>query len=314
MTIAKGSHIHDVSLNPLYHKQDFGELDAARPLPTPTKDFAALVQDLAVHGYCMIAEALGPDEVGQLRERIDTQWEAEARAGVGRINQTGVHTTCNLLNKGKIFQNVALNSPSEDVLGHLLGEDYLVSAMCALQTVPGTKAQGLHIDQFLFGVRTEFPLVANAFFMIDEFTEDNGATRIIPGSHRWSEERVVAAYEGLGIAGQGDGGNPAGTIAATGPAGTCFVFEGRLLHGAGHNRTTDKKRTAISAYYCRPWMRPFENAFLSIPDAMMETFPTKLRARLGYKTWGLAGGYQAPGVPASLDIVKPTDQVGELHL
>ena len=302
----------DVSRNALWHKPEAVALDKNRPLPQARKELEELKADLDVHGYCLIKDALSPEEVSAVRKRLEDQWAAEAEIGKAMTNPTGVHNTCNLLNKGDIFQKVVLHPVADLLLEHVLGDGFLISAICGPQTVPGSKAQGLHIDQFLFGVQTDFSLVANAFFMLDDFTEENGATRVIPGSHLWTPERIAERYEGLAVSGHGDGDNPPDTIPALGKAGTCFVFEGRLLHGAGKNQSTDKTRAGITSYYCRPWMRPFENAFLSIPDDTMASFPSALRAQLGYGTWGLAGGYQAPGMPASLDDIRPSDQVGEL--
>lgn len=283
-----------------------------RALPTPTRDVAELQADLDVHGYCFVADAISVTDRELIRDRFEQQWAAEARIGRGIPNPTGVHSVCNLLSKGEIFHKTVLQPVTDDLISYLLGDGFLISAICGLQTVPGSKAQGLHGDQFLFRLPTEMALVANAFFMIDEFTEDNGATRIIPGSHLWDFEQASVVHEGIGVAGKGTGENPTGTIPATGPAGTCMVFEGRLVHGAGANATTDRTRLAVSSYYCRPWIRPFTNAFLSTPDDVMESFSPELRAQLGYSTWGLSGGYEAPGTPLPDGVIRPTDQIGEL--
>jgi ectoine hydroxylase-related dioxygenase (phytanoyl-CoA dioxygenase family) len=306
------SDIFKISERPLWSGTSTSESAESRPSPEPTRDLAILKADLDAHGYCLIAEALSNQHVQALRTRLDEQWDAEARAGVRLINPTGVHSVCNLLNKGEIFQRIVLHPIADELIKHLLGDDFLISALCGNTTVPGSLAQGLHIDQFLFGVPPAVSLVANAFFMLDDFTEENGATRIIPGSHRWSPAQLADVYEGLGVSGHGIGENPPGTIPAEGPAGTCFVFDGRLMHGAGKNRSTDRKRAGISSYYCRPWMRPFENPFLSISDDVMATLPPALWVQLGYKPWGLAGGYQAPGAPAPLGVVKPADQIREM--
>ena len=285
---------------------------ADRPLPTPTRDLTELQADLDAHGYCLVADAISPTDRTVLREKFERQWEAEARIGRGLPSPTGVHAVCNLLNKGEIYQKTVLQPVVDDLIEYLLGDGFLISNICGLQIVPGSKAQGLHMDQFLFGVPATFALVANAFFMIDEFTEENGATRVVPGSHRWSPEQVASVYEGLGVAGNGVGENPAGSIPATAPAGTCMVFEGRLVHGAGKSLSADRTRLAVSSYYCRPWLRPFVNAFLSTPDDIMESFSPALRAQLGYATWRLSGGYEAPGMPVSAEVVRPTDQVRDL--
>ena len=225
--------------------------DVDRPLPQPTRDLAALKADLDVHGYCFIANALNAQDVEALRARSAEQYRNEARLGpdTDRKGGYGDERVWNLLNKGEIFQNVVAVELIDELVGHLLGEAFLLSSFSSITTKPGSLAQALHIDQVYLGFPTPVPLVCNAVWMLDDFTEENGGTRVIPGSHRWTPEQVEAQHEGLTFSG-GDGlANPAGTIAAQAPAGTCMVFEGRLLHGMGCNRTETETRSGLFAYY-----------------------------------------------------------------
>jgi ectoine hydroxylase-related dioxygenase (phytanoyl-CoA dioxygenase family) len=104
-------------------------------------------------------------------------------------------------------------------------------------------------------------------FAVDDFTENNGATLAIPGSHLWGEDRFP---------GPGDK-----TVAAAMPAGSCILFLGNLWHGAGENRS-DGDRLAITAQYCEPWVRTQENYFLSVSRETAVSVSENIRRMLGY--------------------------------
>lgn len=288
-------------------------VDHDRPLPTPTRDIQELKKDFDAHGYCLIADALSPEQVAALKMRVTDQLDGEEEAGIGLKASMGDRRTSNLLVKGDIFQQVLLHPIANAILEHGLGDGFLISTVGVVQTVPGSLAQGLHIDQAYLGFPTPVPVVANCCWMLEDFTEANGATRMIPGSHLWDPDAVAARYEHIGTAGGGKGDNPLGTVPATGKAGTCMVFDGRVLHGTGKNLSADQTRTAIFTYYCRPWVRQFENPFLSIPDDVMMGLPLPIRESLGYKPWFLCGGYEIPGTPAPMDVVRPMNQVRQLE-
>jgi ectoine hydroxylase-related dioxygenase (phytanoyl-CoA dioxygenase family) len=111
--------------------------------------------------------------------------------------------------------------------------------------------------------------VANVMWMLDDFTPDNGATRITPGSHRSGEAPPLTTSDEH-------------TVPVCGPAGTAMVFEGRLWHQTGANTTSGGLRHGILAYYCRPFMRQQENWFLSIDPTVLERWGQPLAHLLGY--------------------------------
>jgi len=284
--------------------------EADRPLPSPTRDLDTLKGDLDVHGYCLIADSLTKSEIAQMRLRVHEQMDAEEPLNAALPSPTGRRNTSNLLNKGKIFQTTLTNDLVNATVEHLLGEDFLLSAISCIQSIPGSLPQGLHFDQARMGLHLPTPLVANSVFMLDDFTEANGATRVVPGSHSWSAEEIERNFTPSQSA---LSENSTITIAAEAPAGTCLVFEGRLLHGTGKNVTRDQTRAGVFAYYCRPWVRQLENPYLSISDDVMASFPLEIRLRLGYRPWNAFGGYQGPGIQPPLDVIRPTNQIRELR-
>ncbi|WP_448577456.1 phytanoyl-CoA dioxygenase family protein [Thermaurantiacus sp.] len=285
----------------------------AGPLPQPTRDPERLLADFDTFGWCLIADAIDDATREHMLERLDSQYRAEQKLGLALETPQRDARVTNLLMKGAIFQRALLNPLADQVLEHALGEDFLLSVIGSVRTGPGSLAQGLHIDQAYVGFPTPVAMVCNTVTMLEDFTEEVGATRIVPGSHRWPPRKVKELNEGIGLAGGTGLENPPHTVAAEAPAGSCMVFDGRLLHGTGRNKSADKTRAGIFAYYCRPFLRQFENPHLSIDEATLASLPSPIRMRLGWRPWMLLGGSQAPGMPLPPDRLRPDRFVGELH-
>jgi ectoine hydroxylase-related dioxygenase (phytanoyl-CoA dioxygenase family) len=110
--------------------------------------------------------------------------------------------------------------------------------------------------------------------MLTDFTTENGATRVAPGSHLATDAK--AAYE-------------SDVIPAVAPAGTVMLIDGRLLHHVGAS-TVDGLRVGILNYYCRPFLRAQENYCLSLRPEVWATCSDELKALLGFKSWNTFGG------------------------
>jgi ectoine hydroxylase-related dioxygenase (phytanoyl-CoA dioxygenase family) len=118
---------------------------------------------------------------------------------------------------------------------------------------------------------------------ITDFTAENGATRLLPGSHR-AETGPAYASEVEGL------------VPAAMKAGSVLVFDGSLWHQAADNVTEDECRLGLQVSYCAGWIRPFTNHFLSIPRETAARFPRRLVELLGYGTFnGAIGTISEPG-------------------
>jgi ectoine hydroxylase-related dioxygenase (phytanoyl-CoA dioxygenase family) len=238
-----------------------------------TSDLARAKADLAEHGYCLLEGLLPPDRVAEVRGRLVELAGDEVRAGTDYVYEDGANQRIwTLLNKGECFVDLALDPTVDALMTDLLGFGYLLSNIDANVAGPGGKPMFLHADQsFVPPPWPPYALVANAMWMLDDFTETNGATRIVPGSHRKGEGPIPTIEDTL-------------SVPVVAPAGTVMVFDGRLWHQTGANVTADERRHGILAYYCRPFMRTQENWFLSIEPAVLDAHP-QLRPLLGYELY-----------------------------
>ena len=156
-----------------------------------------------------------------------------------------------------------------------------------LQRGPGSEDQWLHRDE---GVWVDVPKpspelqLASVIALVD-FTRENGATRIVPGSHRWPDRHLPMDEQTSPTEAQ--------IAVAEMPAGSALIYTGGVIHGGGAN-TTDQPRRAVHLSYCLGWLRTEENNFLSIPPAIAAGLPRQAQEVLGYSVYdGISrgGGY-----------------------
>ena len=153
-------------------------------------------------------------------------------------------------------------------LDRLMLPNYLLSQAQVINIKTGSPAQPLHMDDGFYPWPRPRPAISAAtVFAIDDFTEDNGATVAIPGSHLWGEERVPQSDDTR--------------VKAVMPAGSCILFLGNLWHGGGENHS-GSDRLALTAQYCEPWARTQENFFLSVSKETVAAVSENIRRLLGY--------------------------------
>ena len=170
------------------------------------------------------------------------------------------------------------------VLDRILGH-YQLSAPAGISIGPGEVAQPLHPDDAIYPVPRPHPeLVVNVMWPLQDFTEENGATRIVAGSHRWTDERPDASTL---------------TVSVEMPAGTALVYSGQVWHGGGANRT-DESRLGVVLHYGASWLRPVENHVLAVPPAQARELPVRLQELLGYNVRPPFLGYVDGRHPSAL--------------
>lgn len=251
-------------------------------------------RDLDEKGYCVIRNVLSADELLALKSRLVDQAAGERTRGVAfhdggpaRPNQR----VWMLLNKGKVFRDLMLHPIIEALMGQLLGPDFLLSSFTANVAHPGGEPMVLHTDQGYVGFWTPQPVVANIAWMLDDFTDENGGTRLVPRSHR----NAAATPRSSSFAPDEPANMPTAedTIAAEAPAGSILCFDGRLWHGTGANRS-GSARHALLSYHCRPFIRQQENFVLGLDPEVRASERPALLNRLGYATWAGLGRVESP--------------------
>ena len=181
-----------------------------------------------------------------------------------------------LVARGKVYEEIAADERLMALIGRFLQPNFLLSASHSIWLGPGETAQSIHGDDGFYRQRRPRPPIGiSVIGAIDAFTEANGATQIIPGSHLWGEP--------------GDEGRPndmaeieSRLVTMEMPAGAALVFCGTLLHRGGAN-VTDKPRLAFTNQYCEGWARPQENWWLAIPREQVAAMSPCLQALLGYE-------------------------------
>jgi ectoine hydroxylase-related dioxygenase (phytanoyl-CoA dioxygenase family) len=151
---------------------------------------------------------------------------------------------------------------------YFLEPAYLISAMHTIQINPDENPQEPHHDDaFCHIPRPRPPLGSAIIVALDDFTAENGATNIIPGSHKWPSGRR---------------GKHSEAFAAVMPAGSVVYFLATMWHGGGQNRT-NTSRHSLTVQYCQPYIRQIENQFLAVDPRKLDEIPKKIVDMMGYK-------------------------------
>ena len=153
-----------------------------------------------------------------------------------------------------------------------------------MRILPGEKAQGLHRDRYLWSrsLPKEVEPMFNCMWALTDFTEQTGATRVVPGSHHWDWDRSLEGVD---------------SIPAEMPAGSVLLYSGSLVHGGGANRS-DAPRVGMSITYLLSWLRQEENQYLSCPPEIARELAPELQELIGYTIGNGSLGYFSPPTPS----------------
>ncbi|HYG74914.1 MAG TPA: phytanoyl-CoA dioxygenase family protein [Planctomycetota bacterium] len=194
-------------------------------------------------GYVLFERLIEPDLLQALRERYDAIADAEgSRAGMDYHQEDGALRLGNLVNKGDCFTRVWTHPKYLAACWHIFKSEFRLSSISAREPLPnsGKPQQGLHPDYWGDAHDASCPnQSADAAFMLDDFSPENGATRLVPGSHRWQTrpEHVMKSTSD----------DHPEQIIVTAPAGTVLVYNGHTWH-SGTLNTSGKRRRALFPY------------------------------------------------------------------
>jgi len=240
------------------------------------------LQELEHQGYTQIPDFLS---AGQL-DAVNRLYDEMLGSHQGRNNFEGNRTEriYTLVARHRLFQDIVEDARILALCDALFQPNYLLTASQAIVIGPGETPQPWHTDDSFYPLPRPRPMISlSTIVAVEDFTLENGATQVLPGSQHWSDERVEGMYRSgdnetdPGFAGQFE----SQAVSMVMPAGSCLVFAGTLLHRGGANRS-DGTRRAFSNQYCQPWARPQENFFLAIPWAEVAAMSPVVQSLLGY--------------------------------
>ncbi len=222
---------------------------------------------LAEQGYVILERVLDGAGVARLKEALAPYERARP---MGRNDFEGELTqrVYSLAGKGELFMQLAEQPEVVELLDRLLLPNWLLSTLQSIRLHPGETAQPWHADDGFYLVpRPRTRLAISTIWALDDFTVDNGATEVMPGSHLWGDEQPDQHLDRA--------------VPVVMPAGSVVLFDGALWHRGGANRSAGP-RLALSPQYCQPWLRPQESQLLIVPPERAAKLSPRGRSMLGY--------------------------------
>jgi ectoine hydroxylase-related dioxygenase (phytanoyl-CoA dioxygenase family) len=194
-------------------------------------------------GYVLLEDAMGPELLRDVRAAIHALFAIEGdRAGHEFKTEANARRLANLVNKGEVFRRAIALPRVLAGVRHVLGPDAKLSSLNARSADPHSDdGQPLHVDMSALPDERGF-WVCNTVWLLDDFTADNGATRVVPGSHRWGRRPQEVLADPMAP-------HP-DEVLVLGRAGSIAVMNAHTWHGGTANRTP-APRLAMHAFYCR---------------------------------------------------------------
>jgi ectoine hydroxylase-related dioxygenase (phytanoyl-CoA dioxygenase family) len=240
-------------------------------------DTGAHVAAIAERGYTIIEDGIDGELVDALAAEL-LRLERDLGIEPATNSFEGVRTwrVYNLLVHGELFERVPVHPNVLPVVEGVLDAGCLVSSLSSIAIGPGEIAQPIHADDQLIPLpKPHPPTVCNTMWALTDFTEANGATRLVPGSHLLDHSPNY--------------GQDYPSVPAEMAKGSVLVWHGSLWHGGGANQTGER-RVGIAMNYCAGYIRQQENQQLGIPLDVARRFSPRLRQLVGYGIYnGLIG-------------------------
>jgi ectoine hydroxylase-related dioxygenase (phytanoyl-CoA dioxygenase family) len=244
---------------------------------TNSNDMAKALADFDRDGFVVLNNVIESELISELTEALlKTEHDLNITGRDTDFEGRQTIRIYNLLAHGEAYWKVPIHQAVLPFAENVLDNELQVSSVSSITLCPGQGAQPLHADDQLIPVpKPHQPFTLNCVWAISDFTEENGATRVVPGSHKAGDMPQYNVEQD--------------TVPAEMPAGSVIFWHGSLWHGGGTNRT-ENRRFAIANYYCAGFIRQQENQQLGIPADIARKFPRRLQELCGYSVYkGLYG-------------------------
>jgi len=228
-----------------------------------------LISVMDSQGYIILRNALGSNEITNLRNELEPYFNAREDSNALFFGSKTKRIEA-LFRKSKTAQDMAVNQTIIELANYILKpncESIQINLTQGIRINQGERAQIIHPDSAMFPISNkQFEFQVNAIWAYSDFTKENGATQIVPESHKWNEGRQPEPNE---------------IKYAEMPAGSVLIYAASLLHGGGAN-ISNHSRTGIAISYCLGWLRQSENQYLSYPPHIAKDFSEQLQRLIGY--------------------------------
>lgn len=264
-----------------------------------------IVRTMDRDGACIIRDVLGADQLQALRTDV-MPWIEQTAEGLDDWSGRKTKRTGGLIARCATVREIAMNplviGSANATLGRYCSKIQL-NITQLITILPGQGAQPLHRDRFVWGGDDRGGVIpegiepqCNSIWAVTDFTSENGATHIVPGSHKWSFDRQARRDE---------------SEQAVMRAGSVLLYNGTVIHSGGENRST-APRTALNVTYTLGWLRQEENQYLSCPPEIAKNFDQELTDLLGYSFGNYSlGFYTDPQKTGGFsDIMPPEAALG----
>lgn len=251
----------------------------------------AVLAALDADGAVVVRDMVAPQTLQQFR----TDMEAHAsghRAGtvadsaiVRKFWGENTKRFTRLAHRSRAFVDILTDPLYLDVADRVLlphASDYWMNTGQMMIIGPGEPAQWLHRDSDNWPTMCSpdgFEVTLSCMYAISDFTAEMGATRVVPGSHRWADYRRRAQEHEI--------------CQAVMPAGSGMIYSGRVLHGAGANQTSDQWRFGLHLSYVLGWLTPEEASPLAADWADVGHLPERAQRLLGWRCSAVNDTYAA---------------------
>ena len=222
-------------------------------------------------GFTVVENAIAPDLVDALNDAlVRLERDLAIKPATNSFEGRNTVRIYNLLAHGSPFERAPVHPSVLPIVEGVLDPGCLISSLSSIAIDPGEIAQPIHADDMVIPLeKPHIPIVCNSMWALTDFTDANGATRLVPGSHRLGNPEYGKVYD---------------TVPGEMPKGSVLVWDGALWHGGGANRT-DQRRTGIAMNYCAGFIRQQENQQLGVAQAIARGFEPRLRALMGYSVY-----------------------------
>ncbi|MDO8901379.1 MAG: phytanoyl-CoA dioxygenase family protein [Phenylobacterium sp.] len=244
----------------------------------------ALAEVLDRDGALILDDALSPAAVAEMVAELSPYVAATPE---GRDGFTGVRTTRTgaLVARSPAVRHAVSDPRIARMCEHLLKpncERWQLHLSQLIRIMPGQGAQPIHRDRWAWGAHLKgIEPQLNTIWALTDFTRENGATQVVPGSSAWPDDRKAQPHE---------------ITQAVMKAGSVLIYTGSVFHGGGANRS-DQDRWGLNLTYALGWLRQEENQYLACPPEIARTLSPELQDLLGYALGGYALGYYTPPLP-----------------